>query len=155
MKPLTIQRPVMLMFSHKVMSSLWPHELQHTRLPCTSLSPRVCSNSCPLSRWCKPTISSSVTPSPLGLNLSQHQCLSQCDICEGCSCLTSGGIQDYFIQEKEQVMNILHFLCSKSSTGLWRPLHILDLAHNSGTMVSLYTRCLKCLKEQARSLSQI
>ena len=41
-------------------SSLWPHGLQHTRLPCPSLSPRVCSNSCPLSWWCHPTISSSV-----------------------------------------------------------------------------------------------
>ena len=43
-------------------NSLRPHELQHTRLPCPSLSPAVCSNSCPLSRWCHPTISSSVTP---------------------------------------------------------------------------------------------
>ena len=41
---------------------LWPHELQHTRLPCPSLSPWVCSNSCPLSQWCHPTISSSVAP---------------------------------------------------------------------------------------------
>ena len=40
--------------------SLQPHELQHTRLPCPSLSPRVFSNSCPLSWWCHPTISSSV-----------------------------------------------------------------------------------------------
>ena len=39
--------------------SLRPHELQPTRLPCPSLSPRVCSNSCPLSWWCHPTISSS------------------------------------------------------------------------------------------------
>ena len=42
--------------------SLWPLGLQHTRLPCPSLSPRFCSNSCPLSRWCHPTVSSSVTP---------------------------------------------------------------------------------------------
>ena len=41
--------------------SFQPHELQHTRLPCPSLSPRVFSNSCPLNRWCHPTISSSVT----------------------------------------------------------------------------------------------
>ena len=41
--------------------ALWPHGLQHTRLPCLSLSPRVCSKSCPLSRWCHPNISSSVT----------------------------------------------------------------------------------------------
>ena len=43
-------------------NSLWPHRLQHARLPCPSLSPRVCSNPCPLSRWCHPTISSSVAP---------------------------------------------------------------------------------------------
>ena len=42
--------------------SLWPHGLQHTRLPCLSLTPRACSNSCPSSRWCHPTISSSVVP---------------------------------------------------------------------------------------------
>ena len=40
--------------------SLWPHGLQHTRLPCPSPTPRVYSNSCPLSHWCHPTISSSV-----------------------------------------------------------------------------------------------
>ena len=41
--------------------SLWPHGLQHARLPCPSLSPRVCSNSShPLHQWCHPTISSSV-----------------------------------------------------------------------------------------------
>ena len=51
-----------MLFSCSVMSdSLWPYGLQHTRLPCPSLSPRVCSNSCSLSRWCHPTISSSVT----------------------------------------------------------------------------------------------
>ena len=43
-------------------NSLRPHGLWHARLPCPSLSPRVCSNSCPLSRWCHPTISSSVVP---------------------------------------------------------------------------------------------
>ena len=51
----------MLLFSCSVMSySLWLHGLQHARLPCPSLSPGVCSNSCPLSGWCHPTISSSV-----------------------------------------------------------------------------------------------
>ena len=40
--------------------TLQPHGLQHARLPCPSVSPRVYSNSCPLSRWCHPTISSSV-----------------------------------------------------------------------------------------------
>ena len=52
-----------LFYSHSIMSnSLWPHGLQHTRLLSPSLSPRVCSNSCPLSQWCHPTISSSVVP---------------------------------------------------------------------------------------------
>ena len=41
---------------------LWPHGLQHTRLSCPSPTPRVYSNSCPLSWWCHPTISSSVIP---------------------------------------------------------------------------------------------
>ena len=42
--------------------SLRPHALQHARLPCPSPSPRVCSNSCPLRRWCHPPILSSVIP---------------------------------------------------------------------------------------------
>ena len=42
--------------------SLRPHELQHARLLCPSLSPWVCSNSDPVSQWCHPTISPSVAP---------------------------------------------------------------------------------------------
>ena len=54
---------LLLLFSHQVVSAfLQPHGLQHTRLLCPSLSPRVCSNSCPLNQWCHPTISSSVIP---------------------------------------------------------------------------------------------
>ena len=50
-------------FSHSVVSdSLWPHELQHPRPPCPSQTPGVYPNSSPLSRWCHPTISSSVVP---------------------------------------------------------------------------------------------
>ena len=50
-------------FSCSVMSdSLQPHGLQHARLPCPSPTSRVYSNSCPLSQWCHPTISSSVFP---------------------------------------------------------------------------------------------
>ena len=44
-----------------VSDSLWPHRPQHTRLPCPSLAPGVCSNSCPLSQGCHPTILSLVT----------------------------------------------------------------------------------------------
>ena len=54
--------PMSLLFRHHIMSNpLWPHGLQHTRLPCPSPSPGVCLSSCPLNRWCHPTISSSVT----------------------------------------------------------------------------------------------
>jgi len=53
----------LLLFSHSVMThSLQPHGWQHARLPCPSPSPGVHSNSCPLSQWCHPTISSSVAP---------------------------------------------------------------------------------------------
>ena len=54
---------ITLQFSCSVVSdSLWPHELQHTRPPCPSPTPGVHPNSCPLSQWCHPTISSSVVP---------------------------------------------------------------------------------------------
>ena len=50
-------------FNHSVMPiSLEPHELQHARPPCLSPTPGVYSNSCPLSQWCHPTISSSIIP---------------------------------------------------------------------------------------------
>ena len=53
----------LLLFTCLVMfDSLRPHELQHARLLCPSPSPEVYSNSCPLSWWCHPTISSSVVP---------------------------------------------------------------------------------------------
>jgi len=54
---------VSVQFSSSVVSnSLRPHGLQYVRLPCPSPTPRACSNSCPLSQWCYPTISSSVVP---------------------------------------------------------------------------------------------
>ena len=54
---------VVVMFSGSdVSNSLWPHRLQHVRLPCLSPTRRVCSNSCPLSQWCHLTFSSSVIP---------------------------------------------------------------------------------------------
>ena len=68
----------MLLFSCSVVSnSLWPHGLQHTRLPLPTLSPRVCSNSCLLRQWCHPTISSSVSPFSSCTKSLQHQGLFQ------------------------------------------------------------------------------
>ena len=54
---------MLLLLSHSVVfHCLWPHGPRHAKLPCPSLSPKVCSNSCPFSQWCHPTISSSVAP---------------------------------------------------------------------------------------------
>ena len=65
-------------FSRSVVSDpLRPHEPQRARLPCPSPTPRVHPSPCPSSRWCHPTISSSVVPSPPALNLSQHHSLFQ------------------------------------------------------------------------------
>ena len=57
------ERFISVHFSLSVVStSLQPHGPQHTRPPCPSATPGVCSNSCPLSQWCHPTISPSVVP---------------------------------------------------------------------------------------------
>ena len=65
-------------FSCSVVSnSLRPHGLQHNTLLCPSPTPRVYPNSCPSSRWCPSTISSSVVPFSSCLQSSQHQGLFQ------------------------------------------------------------------------------
>ena len=53
-------KPLSSVQSLSHVDSLWPHGLQHAKPPCPSPTPRACSNSCPSSRWCHPTISSSV-----------------------------------------------------------------------------------------------
>ena len=58
---LLISKHSSIQFSRSV-DSLQPHEPQHTRPPCPSLTPGVYSNSCPASQWCHPAISSSVAP---------------------------------------------------------------------------------------------
>ena len=63
LRPFCIVRLCILQFSRSVVSdSLRTHRLQNTRPPCPSPTPRACLNSCPLSQWCHPTISSSVVP---------------------------------------------------------------------------------------------
>ena len=73
-----VGRPVTDFFlvSSVVSDSLLPHEPQHARPPCPSPTPGVYSNSCPLSWWCHPTISSSVIPFSSFQSL-QHQNLFQ------------------------------------------------------------------------------
>ena len=72
--------------------TLWSHKLNHARLPCPSLSPRVCSNSCPLSQWCGLTISSSVSPfssCPQSFPASESFLMSRLFISDGQSIGTS------------------------------------------------------------------
>ena len=65
--------------------SLWPHELQHVRLLCPPLSPGVCSDSCPWSQWCHPTISSSVAPfSCCPQSLSASESPNESTLCINC-----------------------------------------------------------------------
>ena len=69
---------ISVQFSHSVMSiSLWPHGLQHARLPRPSPTPGACSNSCPSSWWSIQPSHPLSSPSPPAFNLSQHQELFQ------------------------------------------------------------------------------
>ena len=97
-------------FSRTVVSNyLWPHGQQHTRPPCPSPPPRVYANSCPLSQWCYPTITSSVVPfssrlqsfpSSGSFQMNQFFALGGQSI--GVSASTSflpKNIQDWFLQD--------------------------------------------------------
>ena len=93
-------------FHCSVMSnSLWPHELQHARLPCLSPTPGACSNSCLSDQWCHPTISSPVIPfsGPQSFPASGSFSMSQFFLSGGQSIRVSGSasvlpmnIQDWF-----------------------------------------------------------
>ena len=86
---------------------LWPHGLQHTRLPCCLPTPRACSNSCPSCQWCHPTISSSVVPFsyyPQSFPASRSFLMSQFSALSGQSIGVSASasvlpvsIQDWFL----------------------------------------------------------
>ena len=70
-----------LQFSRSVVpDSLRLHGLQHTRLPCPLPAPGACSNACPSSRWCHPTISSSAVPFSWFLS-AVSQCVSESPLC--------------------------------------------------------------------------
>ena len=115
----------LVQFSRSVVSnSLQPHELQHARPPCPSPTPGVHPNPCPLSRWYHPTISSSVSPSPPALNLSQHQGLFK------------------WVSPLHQVAKVLDFQLQHQSYQ-WTPrilsfrMDWLDLLAVQGTLKSL------------------
>ena len=74
-KMLAVQKCQSVQFSSVAQScpTLRPHEPQHARPPCLSPTPGVHPNPCPLSRWCHPTISSSVVPLSSAFSLCKHQ----------------------------------------------------------------------------------
>ena len=99
---------LLLLFSCQVVSNcLWPHGLLHTKLPCPSLSPAVCSNSCPWSQWWHSAISSSVFPFfffpksfPASGSSPMSQFFSSSGQSTGASVLAAvfpGNIQDWFL----------------------------------------------------------
>ena len=104
-------------------NSLWPHGLQHARLPCPSPTPEVYSNSCLLSPWCHPTISSSVVPFSC-LQSPQHQGLFK------------------WVSSSHQVAKVLSFSFSISLSNEYSGLTSfridwLDLLEVQGTLKSL------------------
>ena len=109
---------------------LWPHWLQHARLPCPSLSLRVCSNSSPLSQWCHPTISFSVTPfssCPQSFPVSGSFPMSRLFTSGGQSIGTSPSvlpmnIQDWFLLGLTGLISFLFKVFSRvlSITKVWK-----------------------------------
>ena len=101
---------------------LWPHGLQQAGLPCSSLSPRVCLNSCPLSWWCHPTISSSVTPLS-----SCHQSFLASGSFPGCWFFTLGG---------QRIGALASALVLPMNIQGWFPLGLTGLVSSQGTLKS-------------------
>ena len=122
---------IVLLFSCPVMSdSLWPHKLQHTRLPCPLLCPEVCPSSYPLHWWCHPAVSSSDTlfcpqSFPASGTFPMSCLLASDDQSSGASALASVlpvNIQDWFLLRLAGLISLLSKGLSGvfSSSTVWR-----------------------------------
>ena len=120
---------LLLFFSCSFVSdSLQPHGLQHARLPCSSPPPGVCSNSCPLSRWCHPNISSFVIPFPDSSGGKESACnVGDMGSIPGLG-RSPGEGKGYPLQYSGLKKNIVHGV-AKSRTGL-SDFHFLFLPSN-------------------------
>ena len=126
-------------------NSLRPYGLQHIRLPYPSLSPRVCSNSCPLSQWCHPTISSSValfSSCPQSFPISQSFPMSWLFASSGQSIGTSASVLPVNIQGLISFYYVLDTMLRAS--GVLSPL----------TPSSLSDTILQVRHREAQSLAQ-
>ena len=114
-------RDCSVQFSLSVVSdSLWLHGLQYVKLSCPAPTPWACSNSCPLSQWCYPTIHPLSSPSPSAFSLSQHQ----------------GNVQ--WVNSLQQVAKVLELqLQYQSFQWIFRFDFIYDLLEVQGTLKSL------------------
>ena len=97
----------------RLSDSLQPCGLQHSRLPCPSLPPRVCSNSGPLNRWCYLTISSSIAPFSFWLHLSQHQALFQW--------VSSSHQMDRTLEHQHQSFQLIFWVDFLQDWQVWSP----------------------------------
>ena len=127
-----LQNPISVQVSCSIISnSLRPHELQHTRISCPSPTLRACSNSCPSSCWCHPTISSSVIPFssclqsfPASGSFPMNLLFESCGQSIGSSASASVlpmNIQDWFPLGLTGLMSLLSKGLSRvfSSTTIW------------------------------------
>ena len=108
-------------FSHSVVSdSLWSHGLQHARPPCPSPTPGVYSNSCPSSRWCHPTISSSVVPASGSFPMSQFFVSGgQSTRVSASASVPPMHLQDWFPLGWTALISLLSKRLSRVFKGLW------------------------------------
>ena len=149
---------LLLWFSCSVVSdSLRPPGLQHTTVPCPSSSPGVCSNSCPLSQWSHPTISSSLTyfsSCPQSFSASGTFPVSQL--------FTSGG-QSIGASASVLPMNIQDWFPLGLSWPVWSPYSPRDSQEssptpefensNSSAFSLLYSLTLKCIHDYWKNYS--
>ena len=108
---------------HSCLIFLWPHGLQHVRLPCPSPTPGACSNSHPLRQWCQPTTSSSVIPFSSCLQsfpASKSFPMSQLFASGGQSIGASGSTSVLPMKIQGSFPLGLTVLISLLSKGLWR-----------------------------------
>ena len=134
---------ISLQFSHSVMfDSLWSHGLKHARLPCPSSLPRACSNSCPSSGWCHPTIYSSVVYlSCLQSFPASGSSMSQFFTSGGQSIGASASASFLQINIQDWYPLGLSGLISMQSKGLWRVFsNTTDQKHQFfGAQLSLWS----------------